>query len=174
MQDLTIIMAGSFFCLHRMSPSSQLQSWIRIGRLRGGGAVDLSYQYGSHIFCEKRKALKNILLMSEKHPITVCAAAVGSLGTFDKCCPLSPVIPHSITSSHTLSLLLQQGALQSSGFLLLLSSPQDADNHACSQAQRLYQHFSRKLLTHTLFFFLRFLNAPLYLLTHTSWYMSPW
>lgn len=88
------------------------------------------------------KTLKNILLITEKNPITVCTAAVGSsVRYFLTSVALRP--PSSLTQLPLLILgafdiLLQQGALQSSGFLLLLCSPQNADNHARSQAPRLY------------------------------------
>lgn len=145
------------------SPLSHLQSWVRIERLQWEGRFDLF-----RLLWEEKKT-KGLY-----GPWKICyskPAAVGSLiSAYNKCCPSSPVIPHSVTSSYTLTHFSPQA------FFPLLSPPQDADNHAHSQAQRMYHIsiFWSSWCIHS--FFLCFLNSSLYLLTEqrcTSWYIAP-
>ncbi len=120
-----------------------------------------------------RKTLKNVLLITERIQLCVCAAARGSLlQYFLTSVALRPPsfliqLPLHIPADY--DIILQQGALQPSGLLLLLSSPQDA-------AQRLdHISISQDSSSHILSLLLCSLNASLYLLTEqwcTPWYMS--
>lgn len=167
--DIAIIMAGGFFCLRERRITQSLlpwlQSWIRIERLSSRGAGGYPHNM-TRMSSEGPE--KHVTHVREKS--NVCTAAVGSLGLLTSVALCAPSfltqLPLLILAAF--DILFQRRALQSSG----LSSPQDADIHACSEAQRLYPH------TYICFFPpLCFINEPLYLPTkqqHTSWCTSPW
>ncbi len=135
----------------RGSPSSHQQSWIRIERLQGGGQLIYSTDMDPTV-SERTGLSQDPEKYSTHNPKKIQLLFVLQrwevwCTTFWQVLPFAHPLP-SLTQLPLLileafNILLQQGALQSSGFLLLLSSPQNADNHACSQAPRLYQHFSR-------------------------------